>query len=420
MPPAKKAKQERAPSAVIHVRNIPAHASEMDLVCTFSIYGPIKHILSLTSKRQALIEFENEQSSAGAMAAPALRVCGAGVDASYGGTGQLNPDGMSGIEISSTPSAVLIVAIEQCPFELPFHAIHRVLAAYGRVVRLIVLRKSTTQVLVEFESTVVARIACQALQNTAMLEGCGICRCNFSKNPSLSVPRDTADSRDFSRARRGSSVAAGGNLRQGRVGRVIVLQKLPPDVNCHHLVNLACLFGNVTTIRVLPKNPETAMIEFERSSGSQSFYKHCNDLPFLGTRLQLTVGDQQSINDTRSTPLSSGQPCCVNFKSDAHRRRYDNTKMQCTAPTAVLHYFNAPNTFQESHFKELCRRLQLPEPVKVSIKAGSTTLSGHLAFSSKAEAVDVVAKLNFVELRLPDGGLRTLKLSFSNMLVDSL
>ena len=51
---------------------------------------------------------------------------------------------------------------------------------------------------------------------------------------------------------------------------------------------------------------------------------------------------------------------------------------------------------------------------------GATTLSGHLVFGSKAEAVDVVTRLNYVELRLPDGGLRTLKLSFSNMLSNTL
>jgi hypothetical protein len=71
-----------------------------------------RHILTLSSKRQALIEFDNQQSSVNAMAAvsaalitsfnpliavtqPAIRICGATVDVSYGGTGQLNPDGMS-------------------------------------------------------------------------------------------------------------------------------------------------------------------------------------------------------------------------------------------------------------------------------------------------------------------------------------
>ena len=108
------------------------------------------------------------------------------------------------------------------------------------------------------------------------------------QNPSLSVHRDTDDARDFSRAQRQSNTAAGGSLREGRVGRVVMLQGLAPNVNCQHLVNLACLFGNVATIRVLPKTPSTAMIEFERASGSQNFIKHCSNLPFMGSPLELT------------------------------------------------------------------------------------------------------------------------------------
>eukprot|EP00730_Choanoeca_flexa_P016572 TRINITY_DN7864_c0_g1_i2.p1 TRINITY_DN7864_c0_g1~~TRINITY_DN7864_c0_g1_i2.p1 ORF type:complete len:429 (+),score=97.43 TRINITY_DN7864_c0_g1_i2:70-1356(+) len=426
MPPAKRFKQQQdaPPSRVIHLRNLPRFCSDMDIVCTMSIYGPIKHILAMPSKRQALIEYAAMASSNAALEAPSLRICGVGIDAGFSTTAQLNPDGMDNIDVSDMPSAVLLVTIEKCRIPLPFHVIHRALAPLGRIEKMLVLRKSGVQVLVQFESTAAAKRACALLQNAALFEGGGVCRCNYSKNTSLTVGKDSADCRDFSRMKMQTSLSSSGTLLEGKHGRVVMIHHLPPGVNCHMLVNLACLFGNVNVVRMLvkdDKSAESAMVEFERTSGSNNFIKHCDKLMFLGSTITVSTANKTYIGDKTSTPLADGHPSCLSFRQDSHRRRYDNQKMQCSAPSPVLHYFNAPNTFQEAQFRELCRRVSVPEPTKVTIKAGKgTTISGHLAFESKQQAVEAVVRLNFVELRLPDGGLRTLKVSFSNTAVTSL
>lgn len=51
------------PSPVIHVRDLPEHTLELDLIRVFEQFGSIKDIAMIPHKGQALIEFNDITSS---------------------------------------------------------------------------------------------------------------------------------------------------------------------------------------------------------------------------------------------------------------------------------------------------------------------------------------------------------------------
>ena len=60
----------------------------------------------------------------------------------------------------------------------------------------------------------------------------------------------------------------GGSLIAGKMGAVVMLHNVPEKLNCHHILALACLYGNVIVIRKLVKQPTTAMLQFSDVTGA--------------------------------------------------------------------------------------------------------------------------------------------------------
>lgn len=59
-PPNKKPRQvpqDVEPSPVLHVRDLPGHTLEVDLLRNFEQYGTVREIAMMPQKKQALVEF---------------------------------------------------------------------------------------------------------------------------------------------------------------------------------------------------------------------------------------------------------------------------------------------------------------------------------------------------------------------------
>lgn len=203
------------------------------------------------------------------------------------------------------------------------------------------------------------------------------------------------------------------------------------SMNCDHLFNLFCLYGNVVKVKVLTSKEGIAMVQYAEKMSTEMAMQYFNYLNLFGQPLQVTFSKHPFIAASMdSTPLFDGTPSVVSY-ADSRNNRFNpvpggknDLYSRIHPPSKVLHYFNAPPDTTEERLKELFESFSAEVPVKQAMisKPNGKSSSGLLEFSSVSAAAEALVLVNHVTLHKdesdPDsmrkpGAPFTFKLAFS-------
>lgn len=199
-----------------------------------------------------------------------------------------------------------------------------------------------------------------------------------------------------------------GNNTSGGEGCVAMVFGLNNNImNCDHLFNLFCLYGNVVKVKVLVNKPGCAMVQYGDRLSTEMAVQNLNNLTLFGQAFRVTVSKHPYIMESiESTPLFDGSPSASCFyESRNNRFKYleggrNDLFSRIHAPSKVLHYFNAPPDYTEGRLTQLFQSLKADVPLKqASIsKPGGKSSSGLLEFSSIYAAAEALVLVNHTTL----------------------
>ncbi|VDQ08320.1 unnamed protein product [Trichobilharzia regenti] len=396
--------EDLEPSPVIHIRELPEHTLELDLLRVFEQFGSIRDIAMIPHKGQALIEFDDINCAERAVASTSKRV----IHRPLENDGQ-HPD-------IPPESRVLLLTVYNAQYPITVDVIHQITAKHGRVLRIVILRKARIQ----FKSTDEARTAKRHLNGADIYSGCCTLKVEFARPTRLTVTRNDQDSWDFenpllmsaamndtdgrferSRARHESSRSINGGygyhdnfMKQNNVGisvppasfldqlalnyhvsrrgfdglngqqyvraatPVIMVYNMNMDhMNCDRLFNLLCLYGNVVRIKFLRTKEGSAMAQMGDNVSVDRVITNLSEVPLMGNALSIRPSKQQLILDVpKPFELPDGSPSFKDY-SGCRENRYINpdkaSKNRIYPPSYTLHYWNCPPNYTADELRKL-------------------------------------------------------------------
>lgn len=193
----------------------------------------------------------------------------------------------------------------------------------------------------------------------------------------------------------------------------------PAKMNCSRIFNLFCLYGNVEKVKFMKSVPGTALVEMGDEYAVDRAITHLNSIKVFGKKLNICVSKQQAVIPSQVFELPNGSSSYQDF-SLTRNNRFNSTQSNrniIQPPAAVLHFYNAPPTLNQSQLHTLCTEHSVPTFTKFKVfdtKSNSKTLSGLLEFENKSDAVEALIILNHHQIRTPNSSNPfTLKLCFS-------
>jgi heterogeneous nuclear ribonucleoprotein L len=205
-------------------------------------------------------------------------------------------------------------------------------------------------------------------------------------------------------------------------------------MNCDHLFNLFCLYGNVVKVKTLVNKPGAAMIQYTDKMSTDIAIRNLNNLTLFGQKFQLSFSKHPFIADaSQVTPLFDGSASAMSY-ADSRNNRFKfipggvDIFSRIHPPSKVLHYFNAPPDCTEDQLKQVFESLDCEIPIKQATfsKSNGKSSSGLLEFSSVPSAVEVLILANHYTMHRDNhntdsfhvteqqgGSAYTLKLAFS-------
>eukprot|EP00128_Syssomonas_multiformis_P001387 Colp12_sorted_trinity150504_noHs@18233 len=454
--------EELPPSKVIHVRGLSDQTNEDDLVNALSIFGRVSYVMMMHKVRQALIEMQDIEAATGISEynkARPLYLGGRSVHFSFSKSQEIKRPGMhshqpSGQATTAHPQtgSVILLTIHNAIHPINTEVVHTICSNYGKVLRIVIFRKTNVQSMVEFDSPVAAGRAREALDGQDIYAGCCTIKAEISTVETLTVRKNDDLTYDYTTSDRpaggfttrappsgqrpsltsyndpyappsynppaeaswGSSSSAG----QQAQSAVLMVYGLKPHINCERLFNLFCLYANVMKVKFLGTKEGAAMVELGSPQEAALCLENLNRAPFFGEPLTLTFSKHQHIVAGPAPPtLSDGSAGLQDFSSSRNNRytrsRPDQKKL--FPPTKVLHFFSAPpnttNADLVNHFASLGFH---PSSIKLFEKNAEEgkSKSGLLIFETMEQAVECVVMANNTQLdpNVP----HHIKLTFSN------
>ncbi|XP_018644242.1 heterogeneous nuclear ribonucleoprotein l (hnrnp l), putative [Schistosoma mansoni] len=195
--------EDLEPSPVIHIRELPEHTLELDLIRVFEQFGSIRDIAMIPHKGQALIEFDDINSAERAVARcseNAVMFANHRLKVNYSTSKRVVHRPLENDnQHSELPpeSRVLMLTVYNAQYPITVDVIHQITAKHGRVLRIVILRKTRIQAMVEFKNTEEARTAKRHLNGADIYSGCCTLKVEFARPTRLTVTRNDQDSWDF-------------------------------------------------------------------------------------------------------------------------------------------------------------------------------------------------------------------------------
>ncbi|CAH8487242.1 unnamed protein product [Schistosoma bovis] len=199
------------PSPVVHVRGLPRHSVEFDVVKAFEPYGRIRDVTMMPQKKQALVEFEDISSAEALIERnPEMKILNSLVQISFStskhivqrAANRAPADEQSSL---SADNHILLFTIYDTDRPITVETIYRITFSYGSVLRIVIFRKSQVQAMVEFRSIQEARNAKLHLNGADIFPGCCTLKVDYARPARLSVPRNDQDNWDFEKCERDPS-----------------------------------------------------------------------------------------------------------------------------------------------------------------------------------------------------------------------
>lgn len=199
-------------------------------------------------------------------------------------------------------------------------------------------------------------------------------------------------------------------------------------LNCSHIFNLLCLYGNVAKIKMLGRQPPSAMAQMVDSYGVQSVIENLNGVELFGARLDFSPSRQPYIGDSRGPvpPLPDGSPSQTDYGSSVLNRFKGPSRHRPAHPGRFVHFYNAAPGNTAMAIEEILTRLQLQLPISIKVfqKEGARSESGLIEFPTVSSATEAIVLANHMEMAgppSPTGPVTkyTLKLCFSSQGAES-
>ncbi|KAM7533286.1 hypothetical protein Aperf_G00000126516 [Anoplocephala perfoliata] len=202
-----------------------------------------------------------------------------------------------------------------------------------------------------------------------------------------------------------TSVAAARNtdmsIFHAERGAVLVVSNIPEGINCDHLFNLLCLYGNIARIKFLKSRPGCAIVQMGSKESAELVSQHLEGALVFGQALQFHPSEQIEVQEHAGLgTLSDGSPVMKNYMTDSNNRFRNAVvaaKSRILAPTRTLHFFNAPLNFSPEdmcHVFSDCGVKRPPRIVVFTAKPGQKTSLGLAEWDTIGESLDALALAN--------------------------
>uniref|UniRef100_A0A158QHT0 RRM domain-containing protein n=1 Tax=Rodentolepis nana TaxID=102285 RepID=A0A158QHT0_RODNA len=381
------------PSPVVHITDLPEHTLEIDLEKLFDRFGHIVEIIMLPNKRQSLIEFKDQNDADRVVQRSEnfpFMVGNQRLRLSYSTSkrltirGRLDDSAMQNDRSSPQENNILLLTIYNAQYPITVDIIHQVTSRHGKVLRIVIFRKTGVQAMVEFESIEDARETKRHINGADIYSGCCSIKVEYAKQTRLKVVRNCLDSWDYENpnldevnnhgrhsgtsaasllgkfdgdaSKRPDAFIPGGlTLSPNSVLNALAVvasqqhqQTSPqsiysygyPDVNdrtaspvimvynlnmnyanCDRLFNLFCLYGDVGPIKFLRSKEGTAMVELHGIANANSALANLPMITFAGNKLSGQLSRQQHIVEvTQPFTLLDGTPSFKDFTNSRNNR----------------------------------------------------------------------------------------------------
>ncbi|KAK1798469.1 hypothetical protein P4O66_006763 [Electrophorus voltai] len=457
-----------APSPVVHVRGLCESVVEADLVEALEKFGNICYVMMMPFKRQALVEFEDVESSDRCVAcgsSEAVYIAGQQAYFNYSTSKRITRP--TNADDPNSGNKVLLLSIQNPLYPITTDVLYTVCNPIGNVLRIVIFKRNGIQAMN-------AQKAKAALNGADIYAGCCTLKIEYARPSRLNVIRNDNDSWDYTKPFLVRRERGKGRQRQAILGEhpssysdngygshcpllplpsnnrfkrsshdvpdvvayplpqtssyighssssVAMVSGLHPSkMNCTRIFNLFCLYGNVEKVKFMKSVPGTALVEMGDEYAVDRAITHLNSIKVFGKRLNVCVSKQHAVIPSQVFELEDGSSSYKDFAMTRNNRftsAGQASKNIIQPPSCVLHFYNVPPCISEDDLLMLCKEHDVPGFIKFKVfdaKPSSKTISGLLEFDSKTHAVEVLTVLNHYQIRIPNGSNPyTLKLCFS-------
>ncbi|CAH8445032.1 unnamed protein product [Dicrocoelium dendriticum] len=469
---------ESDPSPVIHVRGLPSHTLEIDLVRLFETFGVVREATMLPQRRQALVEFlstSTAQACVDSASRSPLRINEQEIQVTFSTSrriiqraGDKSPQDL----VSETmENHVLLYTIFNVCHPVTIDVIRQVTMPYGTVVRIVMFRKTQLQAMVEMKTIDEARQVKRNISGADIFSDCCTLKVDYARPTRLTVLRNDADSWDYEKTgpalldvyptngHRTSGSLLGcyrdhsqpqaqqplgtdaylyypSPLNRCLIDRpqeselstshsqtsVAMMYNLDKErMNCDRLFNLLCPYGHVVRIKFLLSNEGCAMVQMGDTQSVDRLITHLSGCTLIGRPLLIRPSKQISIMDVpHPFDLPDGSPSFKDFSQSINNRYSPSqpiAKNRSLKPSMALHYWNCPLSFCLDDIRAICAELDVPSPTEMIpySKNNGRTSSGLIQWDKESDALMALTILNHHTIATHELPQSfTLKLSFAS------
>jgi len=201
-------------SKVIHIRNLPADATENEVIQLGLTFGKVTNLLMLKGKNQAFLEMENEEVAQQMVedciiSPPTIRQRIMYIQ--FSNHKELKTDNSPNQQkvqavlqamqqTEGGPNHVLRVVVENMLYPITLEILHTIFTKFGVVLKTITFTKNNQfQALIQMGDAVQSQTAKLSLDGQNIYNGCCTLRIEFSKLECLNVKYNNDKSRDYTR-----------------------------------------------------------------------------------------------------------------------------------------------------------------------------------------------------------------------------
>eukprot|EP01138_Halocafeteria_seosinensis_P002041 gb/GECG01002090.1/.p1 GENE.gb/GECG01002090.1/~~gb/GECG01002090.1/.p1 ORF type:complete len:426 (+),score=42.46 gb/GECG01002090.1/:1-1278(+) len=190
---------------VVFLYNLPERSSYHEISLLAEPFGPAQKVHLLRMKRQAFVQFPNEQCAAffiDHLSETRVAVRGSVIRAAPSRRKEVVlPDESQRRTMEADenpPSCVLLVTVLHCMYPVNVDVLQQVFGRFGGLLKIIIFsRNENISALVEFDSVETATAAKVSLDGQCIYTDCNTLRVQFSRMESITVKYNNEKSRDF-------------------------------------------------------------------------------------------------------------------------------------------------------------------------------------------------------------------------------
>ncbi|THD24053.1 Heterogeneous nuclear ribonucleoprotein L [Fasciola hepatica] len=184
-------------------------------------------------------------------------------------------------------------------------------------------------------------------------------------------------------------------------GVVLMACNLPTHLNCDHLFNLLCLYGNIARIKFLKTRPGCAMIQVGTAEAADLIHRYYDSLTIFDRTIQFYHSKQPELTEHENLGvLDDGSPVMKNYMNDPNNR-FRNvivaSRSRILEPSRTLHFFNTPLYITPDDVATVFTNAGVKCPPRIVIftaKHGQKTSLGLVEWDTLSEALEALVLMN--------------------------